>query len=59
MFFTGLRPEEAIAVRWSDVDLRTETIRIQRVRTFKGSERKGTKTNESAMSISCRRPSKR
>ncbi|MFZ2736662.1 MAG: DUF3596 domain-containing protein [Burkholderiaceae bacterium] len=44
-FFTGMRPEEAIALRWSDVDLDNKTIRVQRVRTFKGSERDGSKTH--------------
>ena len=36
-FFTGLRPEEQIALRWSDLDTRLNTIRIQRAKTFKGS----------------------
>lgn len=43
MFFTGLRPEEAIALRWDDLDERASTIRVQRARTFKGTE-KDTKT---------------
>jgi integrase len=45
-FFTGLRPEEIIAVRWSDIDEDFATLRIQRVRTFRGSERAGTKTGD-------------
>ena len=45
MFFTGMRPEEAIAIRWSDLDLRRQLVRVQRVRTFKGSERDGSKTH--------------
>jgi len=45
MFYTGMRPEEAIALRWSDVDFKQEKIRVQRVRTFKGSEREGSKTH--------------
>ena len=45
MFFTGMRPEEAIALRWSDLDLRRHVVRVQRVRTFKGSERDGSKTH--------------
>jgi len=45
MFYTGMRPEEAIALRWSDIDLRRHVARVQRVRTFKGSEREGTKTH--------------
>ncbi len=44
-FFTGMRPEEVIALRWSDIDWKHKTVRVQRVRTFKGSERDGTKTN--------------
>lgn len=45
MFFTGMRPEEAIALRWSDIDQEGGIARIQRVRTFKGSERDGSKTH--------------
>ena len=45
MFYTGMRPEEAIALRWSDIDWNRMTVRIQRVRTFKGSERDGSKTH--------------
>lgn len=44
-FFTGMRPEELIALRWADIDWRRQTLRVQRVRTFKGSERDGTKTD--------------
>lgn len=44
-FFTGLRPEELIALRWSDIDMMRSVIRVQRVRTFKGSERDGSKTH--------------
>lgn len=43
-FYTGMRPEELIALRWEDIDWNHETIRVQRVRTFKGSERDETKT---------------
>ena len=43
-FYTGMRPEEIIALRWEDIDWRQATARVQRVRTFKGSERDGTKT---------------
>ncbi|MDB5575684.1 MAG: putative integrase [Bradyrhizobium sp.] len=42
-FFTGVRPSEQVAVRWSDVDWRSRTIRIQRA--LVRSEIKGTKTN--------------
>lgn len=45
MFFTGMRPEEAIALRWSDIDFKEGIIRVQRVRTFKGAERDGSKTH--------------
>lgn len=45
MFSTGMRPEEAIALRWSDIDKRRNIARVRRVRTFKGGERDGTKTN--------------
>lgn len=44
-FYTGMRPEEIIALRWSDYDARSKTIRVQRVRTFRGSERDGSKTH--------------
>lgn len=44
-FYTGMRPEEMIALRWSDVDFTSGTARVQRVRTFKGSERDGSKTH--------------
>lgn len=44
-FFTGMRPEEIIALRWGDIDWRGQQARVQRVRTFKGSERDGSKTN--------------
>lgn len=45
MFYTGMRPEEAIALRWSDIDWKHNVVRVQRVRTFKGSERDGSKTH--------------
>ena len=32
-FFTGLRPEEAIALRWSDIDWNHGTARIERAKT--------------------------
>lgn len=44
-FYTGMRPEEVIALRWSDIDWSRQTIRVQRVRTFRGSERDGSKTH--------------
>ena len=45
MFYTGMRPEEAIALRWSDIDIQHGIARVQRVRTFRGSERDGSKTH--------------
>jgi integrase len=44
-FYTGMRPEEIIALHWSDVDFTHQTVRVQRVRTFRGSERDGSKTH--------------
>lgn len=35
-FFSGLRPEEQIALHWEDIDWRMQQARIQRVRTFRG-----------------------
>lgn len=45
MFATGMRPQEAIALRWEDIDRRLGIAHVRRVRTFKGSERDGSKTN--------------
>ena len=44
-FYTGMRPEEMIALKWSGVDWQNRTVRVQRVRTFRGSERDGSKTH--------------
>lgn len=44
-FYTGERPEEQIAHQWTDVDSNLKTARVQRVRTFRGSERDGSKTH--------------
>lgn len=44
-FYTGMRPEELIALQWGDIDWAKGLIHVQRVRTFKGSERDGTKTH--------------
>lgn len=44
-FYTGMRPEEIIALRWSDIDFVHHTARVQRVRTFRGNERDGSKTH--------------
>lgn len=45
-FATGMRPEEIIALRWSSIDFRSEIARVERVRTFRGSERDGAKTKD-------------
>jgi integrase len=44
-FYSGLRPEEAIALQWGDLDEESGTLRVRRVRTFRGGERDGSKTN--------------
>jgi integrase len=44
-FYTGMRPEELIALRWGDVDWVHGSIHVGRVRTFRGSERDGSKTH--------------
>jgi integrase len=44
-FATGMRPEEIIALHWGDVDTSLGTVTVQRVRTFRGSERAGSKTH--------------
>lgn len=44
-FYTGMRPEEIIALQWGDIDFSRKTARVQRVRTFRGSEREGSKTH--------------
>jgi integrase len=44
-FYTGMRPEELIALRWGDIDWTHGSIHVQRVRTFRGSERDGSKTH--------------
>ena len=44
-FYTGMRPEEIIALRWTDIDFGDCVARVQRVRTFRGREREGGKTH--------------
>ncbi|MEW5965861.1 MAG: tyrosine-type recombinase/integrase [Pseudomonadota bacterium] len=44
-FFTGVRPEEEIALRWGSIAWADAIARIERVRTFRGSERTGSKTH--------------
>ena len=44
-FATGMRPEEIIALHWGDIDTSLGTVTVQRVRTFRGSEREGSKTH--------------
>jgi len=43
-FYGGMRPEELIALRWSDIDEASGVARVCRVRTFGGTERDETKT---------------
>ena len=45
-FYTGMRPEEIIALQWGDIDEAAAVVRVARVRTFKGTERDGTKTGQ-------------
>ncbi|WP_210545451.1 Arm DNA-binding domain-containing protein [Rhodoferax sp. PAMC 29310] len=45
MFATGMRIEEAIALRWEDIDEHHSTAHVKRTRTFKGTEIEGTKTH--------------
>lgn len=35
-FLTGMRPEELIALRWSDIDWNHGTVKVERARTFRG-----------------------
>jgi integrase len=44
-FYTGMRPEELIALQWGDIGWATKQARVQRVRTFGGEEREGSKTH--------------
>ncbi len=44
MFFTGVRPQEAIALKWSEIDFKDGIARVRRVRTAK-TDRETTKTN--------------
>lgn len=43
-FFTGIRPSELIAIRWSDVDFTRRTVRVQRA-IVRGKAKAKTKTN--------------
>jgi integrase len=43
-FYTGMRPEEIIALQWGDIDWDSGIARVQRVRTFRGGESERTKT---------------
>jgi integrase len=42
-FFSGMRPEELIALKWQDVDFHNQTIRVERARS--AGEEKDTKTS--------------
>ena len=43
-FYTGVRPEEQIAMKWEKIDWNNKTIRVDLVRTFKGTLSETTKT---------------
>jgi integrase len=43
-FFSGVRPEEQIALKWAEIDFNNNIARIRRVRTAK-TDRETTKTN--------------
>src|SRR4030095_13611563 len=43
-FYSGMRPEEIIALHWGIIDWEKGTVRVQRVRTFRGGESDRTKT---------------
>lgn len=43
-FFTGLRPQEMLALRWGDIDWRLNLVRVNKVRS-QGEIRNSTKTN--------------
>lgn len=43
MFFTGMRPSEAIALQWSDIDLKKQRLTVSHVRVY-GEDRPRTKT---------------
>jgi len=47
-FFAGPRASEQIALRWSDVDLRTHTVKIRRARVM-AKDKENTKTNVKRM----------
>jgi integrase len=47
-FFTGLRPSEVAALRWSDVDLMAERVHVHRA-IVQGKEKNTTKTNIARM----------
>ena len=49
MFFTGIRPSEALALRWSDIDFRRAEISISKSRYL--DEEAGTKTRGSEREI--------
>jgi integrase len=44
MFFSGVRPQEAIALKWTEIDFNNGMARIRRVRTA-STDRETTKTN--------------
>lgn len=49
-FYTGMRPGEAMALRWAEVDMRKKTARICRIRIYgKIQERTKTKTSREVL----------
>jgi integrase len=49
-FYTGMRPGEAMALRWSEVDMRNRTARVCRIRIYgKIQERTKTKTSREVL----------
>jgi len=47
-FFTGMRPSEVAALRWSDVDLETQRVHVHRA-IVQGQDKATTKTNTARM----------
>jgi integrase len=43
-FFSGLRPEEQVALAWDHLDLRADEFKVEQTRSFRGELREHTKT---------------
>jgi integrase len=48
-FFSGMRPEEQVALTWDHLDLRTDQIKVEQTRSFRGQLREHTKTYSERM----------